>query len=333
MSQGNTGTWNGPAPRGNLSSTEARAASNGQASTSQPDSVSLPGGTSLPLLGFGTYKVDSADIIKLALDAGYRHIDCAAKYGNEKLVGEGLKGFLSKENGRQKLFITSKVWNDRHRPEEVRKSCEQSIADLGCGHLDLLLMHWPDAWKLGTQEPDTGVSIEETWRAMEALAGEGKVSHLGVSNFSLAQVEKLLEVAKVKPVVNQVELHPLLAQRKLVGTCLRKGVACVAYSPLGHGSTLLFDLSEVKSIANEVKKTPAQVLLKWNIQRGVAVIPRSQSEKNIRGNIDGAFTWELTPEQKARLDALDQGKRTVDTEWHDWGNASIGGASKPSDLL
>jgi len=270
---------------------------------------------------------------RLALDAGYRHIDCAAKYDNEKLVGEGLKDFLAKENGRQQLFITSKVWNDRHRPKEVRKSCEQSLADLGCDHLDLLLIHWPDAWKLGTEEPDTEVTLEETWRAMEALVAEGKVNHLGVSNFSLAQVEKLLEVAKVKPVVNQVELHPLLAQRKLVGTCLRKGVSCVAYSPLGHGQSILFDLPEVNSIAEEVKKTPAQVLLKWNTQRGVAVIPRSQSEKNIRSNIDDAFTWELTPVQKARLDALDQGKRTVDAEWHDWGDATMGGASKPSDLL
>eukprot|EP00891_Asterochloris_glomerata_P008518 jgi/Astpho2/8518/gw1.00125.50.1_t len=247
----------------------------------------------MPLLGFGTYKVASADVIRTALEAEYTHFDCAASYGNEALVGEGLQEEMQ-QGKRQRLFITSKVWNDAHRPDAVRASCQQSIKDLGCEYLDIFLMHWPDAWMPGSdKEPDNTVTILDTWRAMEALADEGLVRYIGVSNFNLQQVEDLLAQARVKPVVNQVELHPLLSQRKLVGTCLRKGVHCVAHSPLGHGKGDVLTAPGVQQAAEQTGKTAAQVALKWNIQRGVAVIPRSETPENIRSNIEGMFEWNL----------------------------------------
>ncbi|KAK9807579.1 hypothetical protein WJX72_003232 [[Myrmecia] bisecta] len=320
------GVWDGPAPRG--AATRAQAERTQAAYTTealpQEDHVCLPGGAKLPLLGFGTYKVTSSDVLREALAAGYRHFDCASVYGNEATVGEGLQEYTASR--RDELFVTSKVWNDAHRPEAVKASCHKSIVDLRCAYLDLYLIHWPVAWVPGSDnEPDTEVTLQQTWQALEELVDEGLVRHIGVSNFSLAQVEALVAGARIKPVVNQVELHPLLAQRKLVGGCLRKGVKCVAYSPLGHSAPVLLTHPEVVAIAEETGKTPAQVALKWNVQRGVPVIPRSQTPKNIKSNIEGMFDWQLSPAQKARLDALDSNTRTVKpiTDQFDWNCATL----------
>ena len=288
----------------------------------------------MPLIGLGTYSQSSADAVRTALAAGYRHIDCAPIYGNEALVGEGLRDFLAQEeSAREQLWITTKIWNDAHRPAAVRASAEKSIADLGVKYLDLLLIHWPDAFLPGTEEVDTEVTLEDTWRAMEALVEEGLVKHIGVSNFSLTQVEDVLSWAKIKPVVNQIELHPLLAQRKLLGVCSRKGVRCVGYSPLGHSKTDLLEHPEVLRVASEVNKSPAQVLLRWNVQRGVAVIPKAGSEPHVKENIDGLFEWRLSWDQKAALDALDNGTRFVNMAWHQWADDEEGGAVKASTLF
>lgn len=332
-----TGTWNGPAPRGyQVEPMHCQDESRVQANkpVNDPPHVLLPGGTKMPLLGLGTYKLQSAEAVKKALELGYRHIDCATIYGNEKTVGEGLKDFIA-EGRRDELFIVSKVWQDAHRPEALRKSVQQSIADLDCGRLDLCLVHWPEAWLPGTEEPDTEVTLQQTWQAMEALVDDGLATHIGVSNFSLRQIEEVLSYARHKPVVNQVELHPLLAQRKLVGVCLRKGVHSVAYSPLGHtgqGSEVLGHPA-VAEVAAETGKSPAQVLLKWNVQRGVAVIPKAGSEPHLAENIEGLFGWRLTWDQKAKLDALDQGKHFVNNSWHAWEDPEEGGAAKPSLVL
>ncbi len=331
-----TGVWNGPAPRGYVATPTHAADEPAKAPVAikEADYVTLPGGGRMPLIGLGTYAQSSADAVRNALAAGYRHIDCALIYGNEPLVGEGLREFLSQEEGnRQQLWITSKVWNDAHRPAAVRASAEKSIADLGVKYLDLLLIHWPDAFVPGTEEVDTEVTVEETWRAMEALVEEGLVKHIGVSNFSLAQVEDVLSFAKIKPVVNQIELHPLLAQRKLLGVCSRKGVRCVGYSPLGHSKTDLLEHPEVVRIASEAGKTPAQVLLRWNVQRGVAVIPKAGSQPHVEENIAGLFEWRLSWDQKAALDALDCGKRFVNMPWHTWADDEEGGATKPSTVF
>jgi len=340
-----TGTWNGAAPRGYLGgkSPEQVAAQKAAAAQAvqEPEFVRLSNGAKMPMVGYGTFKVDEA-AVKAALAAGYRHLDCAAVYGTEAVVGAAIK---ASGVPRDQLFITSKLWNEEHRPERVRAACEKSLADLGCGHLDLYLVHWPDAWVPGGKndfggsvEVDATVSLLDTWRAMEGLVDAGLVKAIGVSNFSLAQVEAVLAGARVKPVVNQVELHPLLAQRKLTGVCFRKGVQCVGYSPLGGLGAggvpnPLLGHEVVGRIAAQCGRSPAQVLLKWNMQRGVPVIPRSATPANIAANIEGAFTWKLTNEQKAVLDALDCGLRTISPAWHDWGNIEDGGVLKPTRVI
>jgi diketogulonate reductase-like aldo/keto reductase len=280
--------------------------------------VPLPGGARMPLIGFGTYKVDSVDAVRNALEAGYRHLDCAPVYGNEALVGEAIQPWL-KEHGRESLFLTSKVWNDAHRPQLLRESVQKTLSDLGVQRLDLLLMHWPDAWVPGSdKQRDDSVTLEETWQAMEQLVDEGAAKTIGVSNFSERQLSRLCGAARIKPAVNQVELHPLLSQRRLVGACARKGITCEAYGPLGHSKTDLLAHPEVTAVAKEVDRSPAQVLLRWNVQRGVAVLPKASSQSHMLDNIQGLWEWQLTYEQKARLDALDQGKRFVNPEWHDF---------------
>jgi diketogulonate reductase-like aldo/keto reductase len=305
------------------------------------DSVVLRGGARMPLLGLGTYALDSPDAVRAALAAGYRHVDCAPIYGNEAVVGQGLAERLAAEGGRASLWLTSKIWNDAHRPEAAAASARASVAALGCGYLDLLLVHWPHAWVPGGGEaPDAGVTLRDTWQALEALVDSGLVRHLGVSNFSLRQVEEVLAFARVKPVVSQVEGHPLLAQRKLVGVCLRKGVHTVAYSPLAHSHSLpdhsdhsLLEHPEVAAVAAAAGRTPAQVLLRWNVQRGVGVLPKAGSAAHARENAEGLFAWRLTWDQKARLDALDEGRRFVSPAWHAWDDAEEGGAVKPSRVL
>ncbi|PSC71722.1 Alcohol dehydrogenase [NADP(+)] [Micractinium conductrix] len=332
-----TGVWNGPAPRGYSAQPmhaqdESAAADAAAKPVNDPPHVILPGSTHMPLIGLGTYKLQSPGSVKAALEIGYRHIDCASVYANEAVVGEGLKDFIA-AGGRAELFITSKVWNDAHRPAELRKSVEQSVSELGCSYLDLCLVHWPDAFKPGSEEPDTEVTLQQTWQAMESLVDDGLVRHIGVSNYSLRQVEETLSYARIKPVVNQVELHPLLAQRKLVGVCLRNGVHSVAYSPLGHTGPDSDVMAAAAEVAAEVGKTPAQVLLKWNVQRGVAVIPKASSEPHLRENFEGLFNWRLTWDQKAKLDALDRGQRFVTSSWHTWEDPEEGGAAKPSLVL
>ncbi|GIL46420.1 hypothetical protein Vafri_3418 [Volvox africanus] len=265
-SRAGTGTWNGPAPRGMQGSARQDGPSANSGHVKEPDSVRLGNGVRLPLIGLGTAAIKDPQVIKKALQLGYRHIDCAWFYGNEDVVGQGLADFIA-AGGRDELFIVSKVWNTHHRPEAVRRSVEESLTRLGCDHLDLLLMHWPEAWTpestLTDPVPDTGVTIAETWAAMEALVDDGKVRALGVSNFSLKQVEELLATCRIRPLVNQVELHPLCAQRKLVGVMFRMGVQCVAYSPLGGQSMIkpneLLTHELVARVAKDAGKTPAQV--------------------------------------------------------------------------
>lgn len=302
----------------------------------ESDYVTLPGGGRMPLLGLGTYKIERADQVTAALAAGYRHLDCAPAYGNEAAVGEAVAAFLSEHgpDSRSQLWITSKIWNDAHRPDAARASVARSLADLGVDYLDLLLVHWPIAWVPGTQDPDPGVTMAETWAALEGLVAEGLVRHLGVSNFGLPAVEEVLGFAKVRPVVNQVELHPLLAQRKLVGVCARRGVRCVAYSPLGHSRPDLLDHPTVKEVAAQAGRTPAQVLLRWGVQRGCPVVAKAGGAGHLAENIEGLHAWRLSWDQKAALDAMDEGRRLAIPPFYTFPTGEEGGgAAKPSQLL
>ncbi|GLI59279.1 hypothetical protein VaNZ11_001128 [Volvox africanus] len=339
-SRAGTGTWNGPAPRGMQGSARQGGPSPDRGHVKEPDSVRLANGVRLPLIGLGTAAIKDPQIIKTALQLGYRHIDCAWFYGNEDVVGQGLADFIA-AGGRHELFIVSKVWNTHHRPEAVRRSVEESLTRLGCGHLDLLLMHWPEAWTpestLTDPVPDTGVTITETWAAMEALLDEGRVRALGVSNFSLKQVEELMATCRIRPLVNHVELHPLCAQRKLVGVMFRMGVQCVAYSPLGGQSMIklnqLLTHELVARVAKDAGKTPAQVLLKWNIQRGVPVIAKTSNLERLAENMVGMSDWKLSYEQKAALDQLDSCTRFIDFDWKQWADPEEGGVAKPSKVM
>ncbi|GLC37300.1 hypothetical protein PLESTB_001138800 [Pleodorina starrii] len=339
-SRAGTGTWNGPAPRGAQGAASQAGAGADAGPVKEPDSVRLANGVRLPLIGLGTAAIKDPEIIKSALQVGYRHFDCAWFYGNEEIVGRGLAEFIS-AGGRDELFVVSKVWNTHHRPEAVRRSVEESLSKLGCGHLDLLLMHWPEAWtpESSFSQPvtDTGVTISETWAAMEALVDEGKVRALGVSNFSIKQVEELLSSCRIRPVVNQVELHPLNAQRKLVGVLFRMGLQCVAYSPLGGQSMIkpneLLNNELVARVAKEAGKTPAQVLLKWNIQRGVPVVTKTSNPDRLAQNLEGMYDWKLSYEQKAALDSLDCGTRFIDFDWKCWADPEEGGVAKPSKVM
>ncbi|WIA20539.1 hypothetical protein OEZ85_004932 [Tetradesmus obliquus] len=334
-----TGTWNGPAPTGarDPAAAAAAAAAANLTAANEATTALLSTGQRIPMIGLGTYQLKSADAVKKALELGYRHFDCAAFYGNEAIVGEGLAKFVA-AGRRSELFVTSKVWNTHHKPADARASVQQSLKDLGLQQLDLVLVHWPEAWAAGSDPegtviPDDSISLLDTWRGLEALVDEGLVAALGLSNCSLTQVEEVLAAAKHKPVCNQIELHPLLAQRKLVGVSYRKGVVSVAYSPLGIGSPELLQHPVVAQIAAETGKTPVQVLLKYNMQRGVVVIPKASSPEHLAANLQGMFSWRLNNQQKILLDTMDAGKRFIDPKWKNWGDKEEGGVAKPSIVL
>lgn len=301
--------------------TEARDGAASAVQQRQTDTLQLPGGARMPRIGFGTDKVKSADTITAALAAGYRHFDCAAMYGTQSLVGAAIGPWM-KQHGREPLFLTSKIWNNAHRPHLARQSAEASLKELGVARLDLLLIHWPVAWTpestLDCHQSDSQVDLRDTWKALEQMVDDKLVSNIGVSNFSEKGLRELLSFARIKPVVNQLELHPSLSQRRLVGACLRMGMTCTAYSPLGNRKGGILEAPAVMQLADTLGKTPAQVVLRWNVQRGIAVIPSSSSAEHIRDNIEGLFEWTLTQEQKAQLDALDKGSRLADVDWHDW---------------
>uniref|UniRef100_A0A7S1SPM4 NADP-dependent oxidoreductase domain-containing protein n=1 Tax=Tetraselmis chuii TaxID=63592 RepID=A0A7S1SPM4_9CHLO len=327
------GTWNGPAPRGAgeaaLAAMEAKkAAEAASRAVNEPKTVYVSG-RDMPLLGLRTNKLASADAISAAVAAGFRMFDCAPSYGTEALVGEGLKAVTGVP--RDQLYIASKLPNDAHQPAAVSEACAKSLADLGCDYLDLYLVEWPEAWLPGTQQSDESANILQTWAAMEKLVDEGLVKAIGVANFGLATVEEILGACRIKPTVNQVELHPLLADRKMVGVLFRKGVQCVASCPLAGRSSDLLAHPSVAALAAELGRSAHEVLLKWNTQRGIPVLP-SMSE-DLAVDAAAFFSWKLNNAQKAALDKLDAHRRFFNVDWHTWDDPEKGGALKPSLVL
>jgi len=259
------------------------------------------GAGNIPASGFGTLISDSAETLSAtrgALDAGFCHFDCAERYRNEKEVGDALR-MGQEANGvkRAEVFVTTKLWNTNHRPERVQPAFENSLTRLGIDELDLYLMHTPFAFKAGDdQDPrnaagdilyDDGVTLLDTWQAMERLVVQGKCRAVGLSDIKLVQLASLYEAATIKPSVVQVEAHPYLPETQLLDFCKQRGIVLLAFAPLGHGIRPgPLDDPLILSIAAQVGKTPAQVLLAWAVQRGTAMLTTPKTAARAKENFD-----------------------------------------------
>lgn len=260
--------------------------------------ITLNNGVAIPQLGFGVFQVPDAETsaaVTAALRAGYRSIDTAAVYGNEAGVGRAIR-----ESGlpHDELFITSKVWNSDHGYDATLRAYDTTLAALGLERLDLYLIHWP--------APDRDLYLD-TWRALETLHAEGRVRAIGVSNFEPAHLERLVETATIVPAVNQVELHPALQNRAVLAADARHGIATEAWSPLAQGAVL--GDPAIAAIAAAHGRTPAQVVLRWHLQQGRIVIPKSVTPARIAENLD-VFDFDLDTDDLAAIDALDRDGRT-----------------------
>jgi aldehyde reductase len=259
------------------------------------------GGGHVPALGFGTLIPDSSvtrTATRDALEAGFRHFDCAERYRNEREVGEALQlGLVEGGIAREDIFVTTKLWNTNHRPERVEPAFEASLDRLRLEYLDLYLIHTPFAFQPGEeQDPrdqdgnviyDNGVTLLDTWRAMEGLIDAGKCRAIGLSDISLKELLPIYESARIKPAVVQVEAHPYLPETELLEFCKENGIVLLAFAPLGHGMKPgLLEDPVVSAVAVRVGKTPAQVLLAWAIQRGTAVLTTPKSAARARENFD-----------------------------------------------
>lgn len=255
----------------------------------------------MPALGFGTLipdPVETINAIRYALEAGFRHFDCAERYRNESEVGEALQtGMAALGIAREGIFVTTKLWNTNHRPERVEPAFEASLKRLRLDYLDLYLIHTPFAFQAGDdQDPrdenghviyDNGITLLDTWRAMERLVDGGKCGAIGLADVTLEKLVPIYEAARIKPAVVQVEAHPYLPETELLEYCKEKGIVLLAFAPLGHGiKPGPLEDPVVLAIADRVVKTPAQVLLAWAVQRGTALLTTAKTAARARENFD-----------------------------------------------
>ena len=259
----------------------------------------LSNGIKIPSVGFGTWQTPNGEVaaqaVQDAIEAGYRHIDTAQAYGNERGVGEGIR---RSGIARSELFVTTKLTNDNHFYDITKTSFEQSLADLGLDYVDLFLIHWPRPLNVRDRWQEANA---ETWRAMEELYEEGKIRALGISNFQPHHIDALLQTARIKPVVNQIRLCPGCTQDKLVEYSRSLGMILEGYSPLGTGK--IFDVEEVRNIADKYGKSVAQVCIRWSLQMGFLPLPKSVNKERIVSNLD-VFDFELSDADMAYLTGL-----------------------------
>lgn len=297
-------------------------------------------GTLFPSPGLGTWKISDekvATVVEEAIKVGYRHLDCACDYGNEKLVGEGIRAALKADLCRREdLWVTGKLWNTYHEARHVRAACERSLSDLGLQQFDLYLIHFPislkfvpfeDRYPPGWMDPEGEARMEEiavpyaeTWQAMEELVEAGLTKRIGVCNLTTAGLRDLLSYARIKPAVLQVELHPYLTQEVLVRYAQLNGIAVTAFSPFGADSYLTLGMAEeeerllehpvVKDLAARHERTPAQILLRWSVHRGVVPIPKTQTIERLRENFQLDFA--LSEDEIASLSGLNRNRRFND---------------------
>ena len=261
-------------------------------------SIELNDGASIPQLGFGVYQVppeDTAATVQQALEVGYRHIDTAEMYQNEKGVGEGIR---NSGIAREDVFVTSKLNNGFHKPDDARRAFDQTLTALGFDYVDLFLIHWP----LPTLYDGDFVS---TWTTLEEFKKDGRARSIGVSNFQVAHLEKLAQETDTVPAVNQIEVHPYFANNEVRAYGTEHGIATEAWSPIAQGKVL--DDPVITRIAEATGKTPAQVVLRWHIQRGDIVFPKSVTLQRIKDNF-ALFDFELGGEDVEAISALDNGE-------------------------
>jgi 2,5-diketo-D-gluconate reductase A len=270
--------------------------------TSTIPTIDLNDGNAIPQLGFGVFQIppkDTAWAVTVALEAGYRHIDTAEMYGNEQGVGEAVR---ASGLDRADVYITSKLNNGFHRPDEARRAFGQTLSELGTEYVDLFLIHWP----LPTLYDGDYVS---TWKTLEEFRQDGRARSIGVSNFQIEHLERLAAECEVVPAVNQIELHPYFGNAEVDAYGRAHGIATEAWAPIAQGKVV--DDPTLNEIGGRLGKSPAQVALRWHIQRGNIVFPKSTTPARIKENLE-LFDFELEPDDVAKIDTLDRGEEGRD---------------------
>lgn len=297
--------------------------------------VTLNNGRKMPIFGLGTWQAgdDPSTVeqaIRDAIDAGYRHFDCAYIYGNEKEIGKAIREKIAEGVvKREDLFITTKLWNTDHCREDVVPACKRSVKNFGLDYVDLYLIHWPLSYAKGAEglwpaDKDgnplmSDVDYVDTWHGMEECVKLGLTKSIGLSNFNSEQIDRILAIAEIKPVTNQVECHPNLNQKKLREFCAKRNITVTAYSPLGSPArpwktpedpVVPLDEPKIIEIGKKYGKTPAQIILRFLVDIGTIPIPKSSSKERIKQNID-IFDFKLTPEEIAEIEKFDCGGRII----------------------